>query len=50
VLPTILICAPHVHTAQNLYEAQKALRLGSPNNVSPVLGGKGSGGKKLSDM
>jgi hypothetical protein len=44
------LCLWYTRTAQNLAEAQKALRLGSPNNVSPDLGGKGSGGKKRSDM
>jgi hypothetical protein len=32
----------------NLYEAQKAVRMKSPNKVSGLLGGKGAGGKKLS--
>jgi hypothetical protein len=32
----------------NLYEAQKAVRVRSPNMVSSLLGGKGAGGKKLS--
>jgi hypothetical protein len=40
---------PHC-TEPALQDAQQALRLGSPSNVSPDLGGKGSGGKKRSDM
>jgi hypothetical protein len=34
----------------NIYEAQKALRLSSPGRVSPLLGGRGSGGVLLSNM
>ena len=32
----------------NLYEAMKEVRMSAPNMVSSLLGGKGSGGKKLS--
>jgi hypothetical protein len=33
---------------QSLYEAMHAVRMSSPNKVSKVLGGQGSGGKPLS--